>query len=140
VCHAAPLAAGGAAPREAAARFVREGLGCRCPEEVFQRLEAARDVEIGGVAAAWRLDVGGRLLVYVLESRSPAAIERVARAARTERDRCGYHRVRVAVLGDDPDRLAPLLEPAWQRVLGDDPRAHLHVLPTAAVMSLCAPC
>ena len=83
-------------------RFVRETLGCGCPDEVFDRIviDTSKHGEAG-------LDVGGRLLVRVLAEKNvdrlvetfPDTVERL----RNERDRRGFHRVRLVVTRPRPD-------------------------------------
>jgi len=134
-------ASGGGSPllQGPAARFVREGLGCQCPEEVFERLRAVRDPDVGGLRALWRIEVGGRLLVYVLELGDARDLERLVPAARAERERGGFQRLRVAVVDEDAGAVSRL-EAAWGRVAEDDPRAHLHVVSRAEVNRLCECC
>lgn len=77
-------------------RFVREILGCGCPDEVV-----ARTVIDRGEGGEPGLDVGGRLLVRVLPSDDvnglidvfPETVERLRR----ERDRRGFNRLRLVV-------------------------------------------
>ena len=52
--------------RESIRRFVREDLGCGCPEEVFDHVAlASRDAGPDGPRHT-RLLIGNRLLVYVM--------------------------------------------------------------------------
>lgn len=123
-----------------AVRLVRERLGCACPDEVFADVEAHRGLRVGEVPVSWRIAVGGRLLVYVLETGGGEDLGRrlaaLVPAALAERDRGGYSRLRLVLVGDGPD-LARAGELAIDTAGLTDPRLHVHALTRAA---LGAPC
>ena len=53
---------------ETAKRFVRDTLGCQCPESVFDQIDYQENSDIlGKDVIVKRLLVGNRLLIYVLE-------------------------------------------------------------------------
>jgi hypothetical protein len=116
----------------AAERFVRGTLGCGCADEVFRRVTVERDLAVGHRRLAWRIDVGGRLLVYVLEPDGPAdldeGLEALVRAGRAERDAAGFNRLRVVVAADDPAPLAAPAQALFGRSGAVDERVHLHVI------------
>jgi hypothetical protein len=121
-------------------RLVRECLGCACPDDVFANVDAHRDLRVGEVPVSWRVAVGGRLLVYVLETGGgedlgPLLLTLVP-AALAERDRGGYNRLRLVLVGDGPD-LVRAGELAVEAAGLADPRLHVHALTRAA---LGAPC
>ncbi len=122
------------------ARFVRETLGCGCPDDVLARIEVkeapglAHVAEVRGV-----LEVGGRLLVWILcpadtggfRARLPSIVE----AGRTERDARRFNRLRLVVS-------TPAGRHGWDAELatiaaktGDD-RVHVHLLEASLVPNL----
>ena len=112
-------------------RFVRGTLGCQCPDEVF------RDIELGPLAlpgsdgTGQRLVIGDRLLIHVVtapERPELLPLEELATAGRDERDRRGLNRFRLVVGMPAAASDAPSLEQRFNRALGGDDRAHLHVL------------
>jgi hypothetical protein len=120
-------------------RFVRDVLGCGCPDDIVDRtvIDRARHGERG-------LDVGGRLLVRVLSANDPdrlvAALPEVVRRLRDERDRRGFNRVRIVVVSADHDGLPPVLRARLETLADADDRVHLHVvapdtLPRSLVVS-----
>lgn len=131
-------------PEAAIRRFVRETLGCTCPEEVFERIEdeycAARD----GLGEYRRLLVGERLLIYIVtlfEGRGSAAgwkdglddaleaqLCALLAAGRAERDRLGLNRFRAVLAAPEPDALAPLARRALATFHDADAKVHLHVV------------
>ena len=111
-------------------RFVRETLGCGCPEEVVARTRLDRSG-----AGEPGLDVGGRLLVRVLvgdhvEDLVRTLPETVLRL-RDERDRRGFNRLRIVVAHDRLDVVAASLDEVLAALGPGDDRLHLHLLPPA---------
>jgi hypothetical protein len=111
-------------------RFVREVLGCGCPDEVVARtaLDRSERGEPG-------LDVGGRLLVRVLAGgdldRLLADLPATVRRLMDERDRRGFNRLRIVVAHDRADVVAGALGRLLAAAGPDDDRLHLHLLPPA---------
>ncbi len=108
-------------------RFVRDVLGCGCPDDVVARtvLERSPQGELG-------LDVGGRLLVRVLGS---AGLERLIATfpddvvrLRDERDRRGFNRVRIVVVHPEFEVLGPVLEAMLEAIVEADDRVHVHAI------------
>ena len=121
---------GDAVPMDAAdelIRFVRETLGCGCPDEVLAGIvvDRSRHGEDG-------LDVGGRLLVRVLTEENtdrlievfPDTVERL----RDERDRRGFRRVRLVVTRPRPEVLREVLEAMLHVIVAADERVYVHVI------------
>ena len=108
-------------------RFVRETLGCGCPDEVLARIAIdASDAGEGG------LNVGGRLLVRVLLSEDvdqliesfPDTVERL----REERDSRGFRRVRLVATHPRPAVLREVLDGMLDLIVAADERVYVHVL------------
>lgn len=118
--------------KSAIEHFVRDSLGCQCPDEVFRQIEVSPLVRPHGQGMDRRIMVGGRLLIHIVEAPErldePAWLERMAVAGRDERDRLAYNRYRlvVASTAETADRTS--LEQRFTRALGGDQHAHLHVL------------
>lgn len=113
--------------------FVRKTLGCTCPDEVFQHIDCRSHVNLpGGIALDYRIDIGGRLLVFVL------AIDRFDSVASTlpllvsagiqDRDNAGFNRIRLVLLAKNP---AHIRDKAFDlfNSLKTDEKTHLHIIP-----------
>lgn len=116
--------------RTAIERFVRGTLGCQCPDEVFQHVEAGPLP--AGAGSGRRLLIGGRLLIHVIQAPQhldePDWLERLAAAGRDERDRLACNRFRL-VVATPPGAGGPIaLQERFTRALGSDDRAHLHLV------------
>jgi hypothetical protein len=113
-------------------RFVRQGLGCNCPEPVFDNIQC-QAVEYGDLQMS-RILVGERLLVLLLDADGQddiaSAVGRALRAGVAERDRHGWNRVRLVLQGNRPADWRLRAEDAFAATLPDD-RTHLHVVDAA---------
>jgi len=114
--------------------FVRTTLGCGCPEEYLRSIRCTRTGP-GIDSPLTRLDVGGRLLVYVLtvgDRPEPvfAALPAVIAAGLVERDTEGFNRLRVVVAAEDPEELRERAEREFAASAPLDDRIHLHVVAT----------
>jgi len=113
-------------------RFIRDTLGCGCPDEVFEAVTVSRGALAGnGDDMAWWIQVGGRLLIAVTESDDQGALaSRLAQVyadAARRRDAAGFNRFRLVVV-IDPVAEASQLEGAFVPIGVGDDRLHLHVV------------
>jgi len=133
------MAGHGQAP-EPIRRFVRDTLGCTCPDSVFSRVDSRRNVQVGEAVLSHRIDVGRRLLVYVLPNDDPeqlrARLAGLIASGRQERDRLGFNRLRVVVATWDLEKLGPLARELFDGADARDERVHLHLVGREAVSGL----
>ena len=118
---------------ETAKCFVRDTLGCQCPDSAFDRIDYQENADIlGKDAIVKRLLVGNRLLIYVLEldggKSLPALLPILVRNAKSERDRLGYNRLRVVIAAENADMIRPAAEGLFAEIEDIDAKVHLHVL------------
>lgn len=113
-------------------RFVRDILGCGCPDTVFEHVIRARGpLWAGGNQAAEWIGLGGRLLVAVVDRDAAAGLHAGLAAACTEglrrRDAGGFNRFRLVVPSiPGLDRAA--LEQAFAPHGAANERLHLHLV------------
>lgn len=116
-------------------RFVRDILGCGCPEEVFDDLVLAEETIADGSTATRTLLVGNRLLVVLLCCRDwddlRGILPQLVGHYRQERDERGLNRVRLVVACDQPALLQPAASLCFAGLPGVDERMHLHILAPA---------
>lgn len=122
------------ADRHSIERFVRTTLGCKCPDEVFESIIIGRERTPDNSAPFTRLLVGNRLLIYIHETQpakaTTAAVSKLATQGLSERDAKQYHRFRLVVASAHPTQVLDDASTSFASVVGDDQRAHLHVLAT----------
>jgi hypothetical protein len=114
--------------------FIRTTLGCGCPKEVLQWIECSHSEAVPehGLRLT-RIDVGGRLLVYVITGEvapetAADALPALLAAGLAERQRTGFNRLRLVVAVDDPEAIRPVAERAFAAAAPHDDRVHLHVV------------
>ena len=115
-------------------QFIRGTLGCGCPDEVMQWIVCSRSEAVPEHdLMLTRIDVGGRLLVYVIEGEEAPenavrALPALLAAGVAERDRSGFNRLRLVVASDDPEAIAPLAQFVFSDNAPHDDHVHLHVV------------
>lgn len=114
--------------RDTITAFVREALGCACPEEVFDRIEILRDTMAGGIPVEARLVIGARLLIYIAQAPDAAVLEGLVVAGKRERDMHGLNRFRLVIISDDVDSREGALAGKFHSALDEDEKAHIHVI------------
>jgi hypothetical protein len=129
----------------AVVRFIRDVLGCGCPDEVLRTIRIDRPWHASEVAAELvRIDVGGRLLVWLLAvGGRPTDLAGLVTSAATvglaERDRMAFNRLRLVLASPDPSEIAgPALE-AFDAHRWPDDRIHLHVVDLRSVPAAIRP-
>ncbi len=112
--------------------FVRNTLGCSCPEEVFLSIDCRtrfRADGIGEIAAA--ITVGNRLLIYVVEADKDVGMRQrlppLVAAGRRKRDALGLNRFRLVVVCDDTEEMTALQE-SFETLQEKDDKVHLHLI------------
>ena len=114
--------------------FIRSTLGCGCPDDVLEWIQCTHtELTQEEDTRITRIDVGGRLLVYVLEIEGPdrraeEALPAVVAAATVDRATSCFNRLRVVVAVDDPEEIKPRLEHTFAGSAPADDRVHLHVV------------
>ncbi|MCU7922827.1 MAG: hypothetical protein KZQ88_09020 [Candidatus Thiodiazotropha sp. (ex Dulcina madagascariensis)] len=110
--------------------FVRQTLGCNCPDEVFERVLVSNQEISEFAGPVTRIDIGGRLLVYLMPIASigveAAAVERAVVAGRTDRDSRGFNRFRLVVADSSDAGQQRRVMQMFSRVAGRDEKLHLH--------------
>jgi hypothetical protein len=117
----------------ALASFVRDVLGCACPDEVLRSITVDRGHLVPGLdVEVTRLDVGGRLLVWVVPASVtqpvPALVAVAVDAGIAERDRRACHRFRLVLAAADPAAIDQPARDAFAACEQVDDRVHLHVV------------
>jgi hypothetical protein len=110
--------------------FIRDVLGCGCPEEVFERMTCRKESLVGMEGTS--IDVGGRLLVFMTDFDAAGdtvkTLGSLLEAGRTKRDGGGFNRVRLVLLTAEAENLANDLHRIFSDLVEGDEKAHLHVL------------
>jgi len=114
--------------------FIRSTLGCGCPDEVLEWIQCTHtELTQEDDTRITRINVGGRLLVYVLEIEGPdwlaeEALPAVIAAATVDRATSCFNRLRVVVAIDDPEEMKPRMERIFNGSAPADEKVHLHLV------------
>jgi len=112
--------------------FVRNTLGCNCPEEVFQYI-VCRSIENidENIVFAYEINIGNRLLIFAAAideiDSLRSVISKLVRAGIKKRDEKNFNRFRLVLLTtgeiDIPEHASAIFNS-----LTTDEKAHLHVI------------
>jgi len=114
-------------------RFVREVLGCNCPDEVFREVEIQRgSPAVKSLAADYEIRIGGRLLVVLTSEPAERLVgprlEQAFEEGKRARDGSGFNRFRLVVAVRDAAQEKEKLLRAFQDIPSRDEKTHLHVV------------
>jgi hypothetical protein len=117
-------------------KFVKETLGCGCPEEVFQHIDCQYDIQVEDVPLKARINIGNRLLIYVAEVSNTEIIAgllaHIIGAGKKERDQRGFNRFRLVLAAEKIDDIKQAVERLFNDSNKDD-KVHLHIIPKADI-------
>ena len=121
--------------------FVREELGCRCPDEVFCDIRVVeKPAAFEGLPVDYALAIGGRLLVVVCLPERWRDVSRQLRElvhqGRQVRDQGGYNRFRLIVPTVERGAACQELETRFSVLAGADQRGHLHIVAPVVLPSI----
>lgn len=121
----------------AVTRFVREVIGCNCPDGVFKQIELQRGGSaVKACSADCELRVGGRLLIVVTSepvARLSSHLAEVITEGKRARDEIKFNRFRLVVQTGKPFEDSEKFLRAFQSLPDKDERTHVHVLPKSEV-------
>ncbi|MBW2467431.1 MAG: hypothetical protein JRF02_09035 [Deltaproteobacteria bacterium] len=111
--------------------FVRDVLGCTCPDKVFEQIENRR-VQSTASPHTRTITVGGRLLIYIWEPDADTDLQQgllsMLESGKKERDERGLNRFRAVLAVASPADVSPLANQYFSRFEGKDNRMHIHVV------------
>jgi hypothetical protein len=119
--------------------FVRSGLGCGCPEEVFSAVHIEKNpVGFHGLPIDYSVTIGGRLLIgfclsqWLLNGMGPE-IKKSLTVGKQLRDSAGLNRFRLVAVAKEPEKIAEMIEEQFFALRDLDERVHLHVVKLSAI-------
>lgn len=114
--------------------FVRDGLGCGCPDEVFSAIQVKKNPDVfHGLPVDYLITVGDRLLVGICLSESLGGgigegIKKSLAAGKQLRDSAGFSRFRLVVPSEDLGSIVEEVQKQYDGISGLDDRVHLHAV------------
>lgn len=121
----------------AVTRFVREVIGCNCPDDVFRHIEVQRGSSaVKSCSTDCELRIRGRLLMVLtaepLANLSAHLVHVIAEGKRA-RDERKFNRFRLVVETASPAEERDKFLRAFESLPDKDERTHLHGLPKGEV-------
>ena len=112
-------------------KFVKQVLGCACPDEVFEHIEYTK--KNGNAGVLTRITVGDRLLIHLVADFDRAllaeyVITTVLHEGVAERDSGKFNRFRLVLVTADPDSLGDELRAMLESSPLADEKVHLHIV------------
>ena len=111
--------------------FVQNVLGCGCPEKVFEYIDCQENVKINGITLKIRINIGNKLLVYILEVNNTEFLEGILAdlisMGKQERDDKGFNRLRIVLAREKPVEIQDRAH-AFFHELNTDEKIHLHII------------
>jgi len=117
---------------KAITEFVRNTLGCNCPEEVFQYIDCRTVLNIDEyIEPAYEINIGNKLLIFAVgidkvDSLS-SAITKLLSAGIKKRDEKKFNRFRLVLLTAPENDVAEHASEIFSSLTPDN-KAHLHVI------------
>jgi len=122
--------------RENIIAFVKKTLGCNCPDEVFSNIECQTDIPCSGIVLDMKINVGNRLLIYIVTVNDPDSLKRMlpvlVTAGEKERNGAGFNRFRLVLAADDINAIEKEAEKIFNS-LNEDEKIYLHTLPGKSI-------
>ena len=109
--------------------FARHVLGCTCPDEVFSQIRSS--VEWLGEVPYQRIEIGGRLLIYLVVGESEQTLVDVLpelmRRGLEERNLGDLNRLRMVMIASQGGKLYQQLVSQFNQHKAGDLKVHLHL-------------
>ncbi|MBN1533500.1 MAG: hypothetical protein JXA20_12600 [Spirochaetes bacterium] len=116
--------------------FIKETLGCQCPDEVFQNVEVEENRRLNiDIRLRYRINVGNRLLVYVVEVNDESFVHarllELIFFGRDEKEQKKFNTFRLVLASPEVEGVRGIAESMFSDLdkvmdLGDS--IHLHVV------------
>lgn len=110
--------------------FVKDVLGCECPEDVFKIIESEFDVVVDNILLKNRINIGNKLLIYIVDgdrNNIDYIIPFLINYGRKERDEKKFNRLRVVLIFEKLDKTKDKLIRIFEDYNIDD-KVHMHLL------------
>lgn len=114
-------------------QFIRDSLGCTCPDEVFEDINIEENPGlISDVKKEFILIIGNKLLVYVVEPNEwrlmVNSLKQIFDWGKTRRDAIGLNRFRLVVSTPEIRSAEGILFQSMEAFPRLDEHLHLHVI------------
>ena len=110
--------------------FVKNTLGCGCPEKVFEKIDVNKLSTVEHEKEMTRIVVGDTLLIYVIDPEPSYNfvdnVESIGLAGKTDRDTNNYNRFRLVVSSFEDDVQQERVLECFTKSFSTDEKMHIH--------------
>ena len=110
--------------------FVKNTLGCNCPEKVFEKIEVSKFLTEEHEKEITRIVVGDTLLIYVISPEPSGefvdSVESIGLAGKTDRDTNNYNRFRLVVSSFEDITQQHKVSERFSKAFNTDEKMHIH--------------
>lgn len=110
--------------------FVKNTLGCGCPEKVFEKVDVGTHLADGYEKEITRIVVGDTLLIYILRpelyDNLVDGVAAIGLAGKADRNTNDYNRFRLVVSGLEDDVQQAKVSDRFSELFSDDEKMHIH--------------
>jgi hypothetical protein len=120
--------------------FVKNTLGCGCPEKVFEKIDVSSVLAVGPEKEVTRIVVGDTLLIYIISSEPYGdlidRVEAAGLAGKDDRDTNNYNRFRLVVSCVEHDVRQGEASERFSVLFEMDAKMHVHFVDRELVEGL----
>lgn len=120
--------------------FIKDTLGCGCPDAVFEKIEVSKYRTEGYSNEFTRIVVGDTLLIYMVRPADSEpvhdSVEVIALQGKNDRDRHRYNRFRLVLATNDEPAHDDTIKKRFRQHFGADEKMHLHFIHKLQLESL----
>jgi len=110
--------------------FVKNTLGCSCPDKVFEKIDVSQRLAVEHGQEMTRIVVGDTLLIYVIRPEPPGnfvdRVESIGLAGKNDRDTNNYNRFRLVLSGFEDDAQQEKVSERFSNAFSTDEKMHIH--------------
>jgi hypothetical protein len=119
--------------------FVRQTLGCKCPDEVFRHIDCQYNITLNNnIVLRNKINIGNRLLIYVVETNDADFVKNklavLVSAGKNERETQGFNRLRLVIATDNKNVIGDTAESIFKTLDSTDEKIHLHIILRKALL------
>ena len=120
--------------------FVKDTLGCGCPEKVFEKIDVSKRRMQEHAVEITRIVVGDTLLIYIIHAESvddqTDFVVPFGTAGKNDRDTQGFNRFRLVVTDDGNLIRRDKVTECFARSFSSDEKMHLHFVDEEMIAAL----
>lgn len=109
--------------------FVKNTLGCSCPEKVFEKIDVSELLTVEHEKEVIRIVVGDTLLIYVIRPEPGNfvdSVESIGLVGKTDRDSNSYNRFRLVISGFEDGAQQAKVSERFLKSFNMDDKMHIH--------------